>query len=53
MLGQPVNEWISERRSEGLSWRLIARALYERTGCQVDVTHETIRGWAHHEDKAA
>jgi hypothetical protein len=46
LLGQPVDQWIAAQRKAGLSWRLIARALYERTNGQVDVTYETLRNWS-------
>ena len=45
ILGQDVREWITQRRSDGRSWRLISRDLYEATNRQVDVTHESIRSW--------
>lgn len=53
ILGRPVDDWIRERRATGRSWRLIARDLYEATNGQIDLTHETVRGWAYREDKAA
>ena len=45
LLGQDVREWITGRRDDGRSWRLISRDLYEATNKQVDVTHEAIRSW--------
>ena len=45
LLGEPVNQWISLRRSNGASWRAIAKELDAATGGQVDVTYETLRGW--------
>lgn len=45
ILGEPVNDWITARRAEGMSWRLISRSLRERTGGQIDVTYETLRAW--------
>ena len=45
LLVQDVREWIGQRRSDGRSWRLISRDLYEATNRQVDVTHESIRSW--------
>ena len=53
LLGQPVEDWIHERRDEGLSWRLVTRALMQRTNGQVDVTHETVRAWADQSERAA
>lgn len=45
--------WVLARRAEGLSHRLVARALYNRTNGRIDVTHETIRNWIGAEAKAA
>lgn len=45
LLGRPLDGWIADHRSAGRSWRLIARDLYEATNGQIDVTHETVRGW--------
>jgi hypothetical protein len=45
LLGEPVTTWVARQRSAGRSWRLVARDLYERTGGQIDVTHETLRLW--------
>ena len=45
LLGEPVNQWISLRRSNGVSWRAIAKELDAATDGQVDVTYETLRGW--------
>ena len=45
LLGQDVREWIGQRRSDGRSWRLISRDLYEATNKQVNVTHEAVRSW--------
>lgn len=38
-----LDELVGARRSAGVSWRLIAREIHERTG--VDVTYETLRIW--------
>jgi hypothetical protein len=45
LLGVPVLEWIDERRSQGRSWRLVARDLLAATDGKVDVTPETVRLW--------
>ena len=45
ILGQDVREWITQRRSDGRSWRVISRDLYVATNRQVDVTHESVRPW--------
>lgn len=39
----PLERFVRSRRAEGVSWRMIARELYERT--DVDVVHETLRLW--------
>jgi hypothetical protein len=41
----PLEEFVRSRRGRGRAWRLIARDLYEATGHEVDLTHETLRGW--------
>lgn len=46
ILGQPVDQWIRDRRSEGQSWRTITTNLTAATNGQVDVEHETVRRWA-------
>lgn len=47
----PLSRYVSERRAERRSWRLIARDLYEQTG--EDVTYETLRAWFPDEVKAS
>lgn len=44
-LGQPVHQWIAERRQAGKSWRHIARDLSEATNGEVDLTYEALRLW--------
>lgn len=46
LLGQPVEQWIRDRRTAGKSWRRIALELRDTTNGQIDVTHETVRAWA-------
>lgn len=41
-----VDEFIATRRSTGASWRRIALDLRDLTAGQIDVTPETVRGWA-------
>lgn len=53
ILGEPVHDWILKRRSEGKSWRIVARDLYEVTNHRIDVTYETVRLWADDTEKAA
>lgn len=43
LLGQPLVALVVARRSEGASWRGIAREITDKTG--VNVTHETLRSW--------
>lgn len=45
ILRQPISDFITERRAQGRSWRVIARDLYKTTDGQIDVTAETLRGW--------
>lgn len=40
-----LSEFVRSRRSEGRSWRLIARDLLDATNREVDVSHETLRTW--------
>ena len=53
ILQHPVDEWITDRRDEGRSWRLIARDLLAATDGQIDVTAETLRGWTARQSTAA
>lgn len=53
LLGQPVDQWIRDRRAEGTTWRAITALLRERTGGQIDVTHETVRAWSAEAQRAA
>ena len=45
LIGTDLEAFVRERRTAGTSWRHIARAIYEATDGQVDVTHETLRNW--------
>lgn len=45
LLDEPVETFVSRKRSEGRSWRLIARDIYTLTDGQVDVTTQTLRMW--------
>ena len=45
ILEQPVDQWVTDRRTEGLSWRVIAHDLDIATGGAVVVSHETVRQW--------
>lgn len=46
LLDEPVETFVSRKRSEGRSWRLIARDLLTLTDGQVDVTTQTLRLWS-------
>ena len=46
LLDEPVEVFVSRKRSEGRSWRLIARDLFTLTNGQVDVTTQTLRMWS-------
>lgn len=45
LLAGGLDEYVQTRRSEGRSWRLIARDIWTDTDGQVDVTEVTLRGW--------
>jgi hypothetical protein len=46
LLAQPVDQWIRDRRAEGMSWRAVTKLLSDKTNGQIDITHETVRAWA-------
>lgn len=43
LLGRPVIDWATERRTAGKSWRQISLEL--RDLHNLDVTYETLRSW--------
>lgn len=45
ILGRPLEEWVRERRADGMSWRVMAHDLYADTDRQVSVSFETLRAW--------
>ncbi|MDP4015356.1 MAG: hypothetical protein U0990_11485 [Candidatus Nanopelagicales bacterium] len=45
LLGTPLDQWLSTKRTSGTPWRAIARDLYTATNGQIDMSHETIRIW--------
>lgn len=45
LLGQPLEEWVAERRHAGMSWKVIAEDLAIATNQQICVSRETLRGW--------
>jgi hypothetical protein len=47
----PLEDLVTRRRSEGVSWRKIAGELRDLTG--IDVTHETLRSWFHQPEAVA
>lgn len=51
--GQPVEDWIADQRDAGMSWRKVARGLYELTGGLVDVTPQTLINWTTRRETAA
>ena len=44
--GMTLFTLITDDRTAGMSWRLIARHLYELTDHAVDVAPETVRNWS-------
>jgi hypothetical protein len=46
-LGRPLAEYVAEKRNARprWPWRLIAEQLAADTGGEINVTHETLRGW--------
>lgn len=49
----PLEPWVRSRRGQGLSWRTIARQLYDATNGEIDVAVETLRGWFPDPEQAA
>lgn len=45
-----LDAFVKSRRTLGMSWRLVARELWQQTG--IDITYETLRSW-YPEDRAA
>ena len=48
-----LERFVMSRRGQGMSWRLVERALYEATEGEIDVTFETLRPWFPDEHEAA
>lgn len=46
LLQEDVRSYVEARRSQGISWRVIARSIYDDTGRQLDVSGETVRQWS-------
>lgn len=51
----PLDRFVAERRSAGVSWRRLVRDLHEATRGEIDVTAETLRAWCpdSHDGQAA
>lgn len=45
LLGEEPRVWIERKRTQGRSWRLLARDLWNATDQQVDVTTQTLQNW--------
>lgn len=45
----PVNEWITTKRAENMSWAHISMAVRELVG--MDVSYETLRRWSAREQQ--
>lgn len=45
--GQPLADWIADRREDGMSWRRIEKELFAKAG--IDVSHITLMNW-HRDD---
>ena len=45
-VGQPLNDWIADRRDRGDTWRAITRDLYDVTGGVIDVVPQTLINWS-------
>lgn len=52
LYGQPLGDWVTDCRDEGMTWRRIEKELYAKTGGAIDVSHPTLIAWYGH-DKAA
>jgi len=44
-VGQPLTDWIADRRDAGTSWRRITRDLYDATDGVLDVAPQTLINW--------
>lgn len=42
-IGEPLNGYVRNLRTEGKSWNAVALALYDATG--IPVTSQTLRNW--------
>lgn len=45
LLGQPVADFIAERRTAGARWHVIAADLRAATDGEIDISGEAIRQW--------
>lgn len=44
-LGQPLEQYVADKRKAGVSWRRISLDLRDETNGDIDVTYETLRAW--------
>jgi len=52
--GQPLLDWVADRKDEGLTWRNVARQLSDLTGGIIDLAPQTLLNWAaDHREPAA
>ena len=52
LYGQPLGEWVSDRREAGATWRRIEKELFAKTDGAVDVSHPTLIAWYGDADRA-
>lgn len=52
LLGQPLDQWVAERRAVGMSWRTISADLAVSTQHQLKINRETLRNWYREPDEA-
>lgn len=45
LLGEEPRAWIERKRTQGRSWRMLARDLWNETDHEVDVTTQTLINW--------
>lgn len=43
--GQPLLDWIADRKEAGLTWRKVAQELRDTTGGLLDVAPQTLINW--------
>lgn len=45
LYGQPLGDWVADRREEGMTWRRVEKELFSKTEGAVDVSHPTLIAW--------